>query len=110
MPEEWDVVFFDDAVEDEFKDLPKDAQTKISWIINLIRANGLEELHEPYIKHLQGKLWEIRGKSGRAIYITITGRLVVILRCFLKKTNQTPPAELELAFKRMGEVEDDEEE
>jgi phage-related protein len=65
---------------------------------------GIEEIKELYIKHIHDKLWEIRGKTGRAIYVTITGNIVVILRCFTKKTNQTPKPEIELALRRMKEL------
>jgi phage-related protein len=55
------------------------------------------------------KLWELRltGKDGiaRAIYITATGRRVVIVRIFVKKTQKTPPREIELARQRAKEVE-----
>ena len=101
MPNGWDVKFLNKNVKAEYEGLSKESRAKISWIINIIRQEGIEELQEPYIKHLQDKLWEIRGKSGRAIYITITGKLVVILRCYTKKTNQMPQPEIELALRRM---------
>ena len=85
MSNEWDVKFLNENVQTEYEGLSKGSRAKISWIINIIRQEGIEELQEPYIKHLQDKLWEIRGKSGRAMYITATGRLVIILRCFEKR-------------------------
>jgi phage-related protein len=44
-----------------------------------------------------------RGKDGigRELYCTAKGRRVVILRCFVKKTNKTPRQELEIAEERM---------
>ena len=46
------------------------------------------------------------GRDGiaRAIYVTATGRRVVILRVFVKKTQKTPAHELELARQRAKEV------
>lgn len=39
----------------------------------MIRDNGLPALREPYVKHLAGKLWEMRlkGRDGiaRSIYV-----------------------------------------
>jgi phage-related protein len=65
-------------------------------------------MHEPYVKHLQGKLWEmrLRGQDGiaRALYVTAKGRRVVVLRVFTKKTPKTPPSEIKLALKRAKEV------
>jgi phage-related protein len=46
------------------------------------------------------------GRDGisRAIYVTATGRRVVILHDFIKKTQKTPPRELEIARQRAKEV------
>ena len=60
------------------------------------------------VKHLEGRLWELRmtGRDGisRAIYVTATGRRVVIVRVFIKKTQKTPLHELELARQRTKDV------
>jgi len=104
MSDRWDVKFLNKKVEAEYEDLSKESRVKISWIINIIMQEGIEDLKEPYIKHIHEKLWEIRGKTGRAIFVTIKGKLLVILRCFTKKTNQTPQPEIELALSRMKEL------
>jgi phage-related protein len=46
------------------------------------------------------------GRDGiaRAIYVTATGRRVVVVRVFIKKTQKTPKHELELARRRALEV------
>ncbi len=46
------------------------------------------------------------GRDGiaRAFYVTTTGRRVVVLRAFRKKTQKTPRSEIELALKREKEV------
>jgi phage-related protein len=46
------------------------------------------------------------GRDGiaRAIYVTASGRRVVVLRVFVKKTEKTPPRELEIARQRAKEV------
>jgi phage-related protein len=48
----------------------------------------------------------VTGRDGisRAIYVTATGRRVVILRVFIKKTAKTPPRELEIARLRVKEM------
>ena len=60
------------------------------------------------VKHLDGKLWELRmtGRDGisRAIYVTASVQRVVILRAFVKKTQQTPKRELDIARQRAKEV------
>jgi phage-related protein len=68
----------------------------------------LEQVHEPYIKRIEDRLWEmrLRGRDGiaRALYVTASGRRVVILRVFVKKTQKTPRREIELARQSANEV------
>lgn len=46
------------------------------------------------------------GRDGiaRAVYVTATGKRVVIVRVFRKKTQKTPRDEIELALRRAKEV------
>jgi len=112
MQSVWTVEFLDDAVEAEFLSIPKDLQARLVRITDLIESHGLENLGMPYVRHLQDKLWEIRGKGNsegnsgiaRALYVTVVGRRVVILRVFVKKTQKTPPGEVALALSRMKEI------
>jgi phage-related protein len=69
----------------------------------LVQAVGLERVHEPYIKHLEGRIWEmrLRGRDGIARAL---GRRVVILRVFSEKTQKTPRRGIELARQRAKEV------
>jgi len=46
-----------------------------------------------------------RDRIARALYLTASGRRVVILRVFIKKTQKTPRREIELARRRAQEVE-----
>lgn len=59
---------------------------------------------EPQVKHLDGRLWEMRlkGRSGisRALYVVATGKRIVIMRAFIKKTQKTPRHEIDLALSR----------
>ena len=100
----WTVTYLDATVEREIAELPGDMQAKLRRIADMIEQLGLSAMREPYIKHLQGKLWEMRltGRDGisRAIYVTMSGQRVVIVRAFRKKTQKTPRSEIELALKR----------
>ena len=104
----WAVSNLDMIVEREVAELPKDIQAKLRRIADMIEQLGLSAMREPYIKHLQGKLWEMRmtGRDGiaRAIYVTASGKRVVIVRAFIKKTQKTPRSEIELALKRAEQV------
>jgi phage-related protein len=77
-------------------------------IVELIQSHGLERVREPYVKHLEGPLWEMRmkGKSGiaRAIYVTAIGKRIVIVHVFTKKTQKTPRREIITALKLVKEI------
>ena len=107
----WVVENLNDVVDAEFAALPKDIQAKFLHLAELIEDVGLTALHEPYVKHLQGKLWELRvkGKSGlgRGVYCTVFGRRVVVLRYFRKQSGKTPRKEITIALERMHTLGDE---
>lgn len=104
----WSVEFLDAAVRTEMDAIPMDMRAHFLRIAELIANHGLERVREPYVKHIEGQLWEIRmkGKAGvaRALYVTATGRRVVVVRVFTKKTQKTPRKEIKIALKRAKEV------
>src|SRR5580658_2460511 len=104
----WVVETLDAVVTAELNALPDDMLAKLRRIGELIQAHGLERMREPHVKHIEGRLWEIRltGRDGiaRAFYVTACGKRVVIVRVFVKKTQKAPRREIELAHKRAKEV------
>ena len=48
----------------------------------------------------------MKGRDGiaRAIYVTVAGKRVVVVRVFRKKTQKTPRSELQLAHNRAEKV------
>jgi phage-related protein len=105
---EWQVEVLNETVASELEALPKDMRAKYLRITELIRRAGLHDIGLPYVKHIEGKLWEMRlsGRDGiaRALYITAIGRRIVVLRAFVKKTQTTPRSEIELALRRAKEI------
>ncbi|HEY7036450.1 MAG TPA: type II toxin-antitoxin system RelE/ParE family toxin [Thermomicrobiales bacterium] len=105
---DWTVELWGDEVKEELEALPADIRASFLRISRLIETAGLPNVHEPYVKHLEGPLWEmrLRGRDGiaRTAYVTATGRRVVVVRVFTKKTQKTPRREIELALKRGQEV------
>lgn len=83
-------------------------QARFLRLAERIVSAGLNSLSEPNVRHLEGKLWELRltGRDGiaRALYVTAIGRRLIIVRAFVKKTQKTPRAEIELALQRTKEI------
>ena len=104
----WKVVTLNAVVTAELAALPDDMLARLRRISELIQIHGVERMREPHVKHLEGRLWEIRmiGRDGiaRALYVTASGKRVVIVRAFAKKTRKTPRREIKLALQRAKEV------
>ncbi|MFL6690517.1 MAG: type II toxin-antitoxin system RelE/ParE family toxin [Alphaproteobacteria bacterium] len=96
------------AAEAEVDALPRDMRARLIRFGDMIQAQGIGIMREPYAKHLSGKLWELRltGRDGiaRSIYVTASGQRVIVLRTFVKKTQKTPPRELRIAMTRLKEI------
>ncbi len=104
----WTVETLNAVVDEELAELPADMRARFVHISRLIEEFGLERVREPHIKHLRGPLWEMRmkGRDGisRALYVAAVGWRVVVVRVFIKKTQQTPNREIELALRRAREI------
>lgn len=104
----WTVLALNHLVEDEIEKLPVDMRARLARISNLIEQHGFEVLPRDTVKHLEDKLWELRvaGRDGisRAIYVTASGKRVIIVRAFVKKTQRTPGNELKIARQRAKEI------
>lgn len=89
----WAVETLNGVVDAELEALPEDMRVRFVHG-RLIEEFGLERVREPHVKHVRGPLWEMRmkGKAGisRALYVTAPGRRVVVVRVFVKKTQQIP--------------------
>jgi phage-related protein len=99
---------YHEAAADELAGQPADIRAKLDYIVELVRAFGLERLSPKYALHLQDEIWEFRlkGKDGiaRALYVTAQGKRIVVVRVFTKKTQKTPRNEIKVALKRAKEV------
>jgi phage-related protein len=104
----WTVETLNDTVDAELEALSADLRARFVRIAQLVEAVGLPHVGAPHVKHISGAIWEIRlkGKSGiaRALYVAVNPQRVVVLRVFVKKTQRTPPRELQLARKRAKEL------
>ncbi len=82
-----------------------DAKTaaKVLGLMDVLEMYG-NELREPYSKHLDDGIFELRCKRGRLstriLYFFFFRERIVMTNGFVKKTPKTPPEELLLAKKR----------
>lgn len=83
---------------DDRKIVGKDiAKVEFGWPIGM-----------PYCRSMGGGLWEVRsdisnGRIARVLFCMEDG-VMVLLHGFIKKTQKTPTADLELARKRMKDL------
>ena len=57
---QWSFIFVNAEAKAELDALPRDARASFERIVGLVQAMGLERVHEPYIKHIEGPIWEMR--------------------------------------------------
>ena len=104
----WMVQTLDARVDREIEDLPDGLRARLVRLLELVALKGPQALHEPHARHLDGALWELRAKApegiARGIYVAVTGRRVVVLHVFVKKTEKTPRRALAIAAERLKEV------
>ena len=77
-------------------------QAKIFKNLELLEIRG-NELREPFSKHIEDGIFEIRNKVGnditRIFYFFVIGQKIILTNGFIKKTQKTPKAEIALAKK-----------
>ena len=70
--------------------------TKIIAYIDQLSQKGLS-LGQPYIKHLDEEIWELRPLRNRILFATWCNNKFILLSIFMKQTQKTPQREIEKA-------------
>ena len=78
---------------------------KIRDYIKLLAERGMQT-GEPYIKHLDGEIWELRPLRDRILFATWDneGKGFVLLHIFMKQTKKAPNREIEIAKLRLENI------
>ena len=80
--------------------LPMKMRAKITRTIAMLETVGTD-LREPHSKHLDDGIFELRAKVGsnitRVLFFFVVGRRIILTHGFVKKTDKTPPAEINKA-------------
>lgn len=75
-------------------------QAKVFKYIRFLKENE-GKLDEPYSRHIEGKIRELRvdfhRNRHRIFYFTFVGKKIILLHAFLKKTKKTPQNEINQA-------------
>lgn len=77
----------------------KDNKIKFNKIVAYIRMLKLYGLSigEPYIKHIEDELWELRPIKDRILFVYWNNNKFILLSVFSKQTQKTPVREIEKA-------------
>ena len=84
----------------------KDARIKLNKIrdyIKVLSEYGTLAGH-PYVKHLEGVLWELRPLQDRIIFAILNDGKYILLHHFMKQTKKTPRREILLAMQRLNDL------
>ncbi len=104
----FDVIFFEGEngekpVEIFLDSLDNKMRAKLLGLLVILSEKG-NNLREPYSKHLQDGIFEIRCKFGnnitRVLYFFYYNQRIILTNGFVKKTQKTPKSEIDLAIKR----------
>ena len=90
--------------------LPAGLLARYLRLTDLMQTFG-PNLGMPHTRSLGDGLFELRVRAkegiGRVFYCTEIGRKIVMLHCFIKKTQKIPVKELRIARQRMRRVKHD---
>lgn len=84
----------------------KDSRVKLNKIndyIEILSQYGTQA-GEPYLKHLDGEIWELRPLRDRILFVAWDGDGFILLHHFMKKTQKTPAREIEKAKRELADI------
>jgi phage-related protein len=88
--------------------LPAELKARFLRVAELLENFGPQKVGLPHVRPLESKLWEMRmsGKEGiaRAVYVAASGKRLIVLHVFVKKTQKTPRPAIETALARLKEL------
>ena len=104
---EYEIRYYSDEVEEQILSLPDTLAARYVVLTRRMAAVGAN-LGTPHTDSFGEGLFELRLKGAegiaRVFFCTLIGRKIMMLHSFVKKTQKTPPREIEVARKRMKEV------
>jgi len=103
----YSIHYYSATVQNDLLSMPATLQARYIGLTDRMKTVGAN-LGEPHTKAMGVGLFELRlmGAEGiaRVMYCTLSGKRIVMLHGFIKKTQKTPRTELETALRRMKEI------
>ena len=103
----WHIEYYSERVEKAVLKLPAGLLARYIRLTDLMLEFG-PDLGMPHTRAMREGLFELRLKSkegiARAFYCTLIEEQIVVLHVFVKKSQETPKKELDIARKRLKEV------
>ena len=94
-----------DYIQELAAKLDKDSRIKLNKIYEYIKylsEAGLQA-REPYVKHLEGDIWEFGPIRDRILFAAWDGKRFILLHRFVKKTQKTPQREIDQAKRNLAD-------
>jgi phage-related protein len=111
----YEIVFYKDKndkqpvleyIESLARNVGKDGRIKFNKIqeyLQVLREYGTQA-GEPYIKHLDGEIWELRPIRDRIFFAAYSENRFILLHHFMKKTQKTPTREIKQAKRELDDI------
>lgn len=84
----------------------KDSRINLNKIRDYIKTLSIygTQAGEPYIKHIDGEIWELRPLRNRILFVCWINGGYVLLHQFMKTTQKTPTREIEKAKRELADL------
>ncbi len=103
----WQINYYNARVQRDVWAMPSGILADYLRLTEAMTIYGAD-LRMPHSRAMGGGLFELRPKGpegiGRVFYCTQVGKTIVVLHSFVKKTQETPDAEMRVARKRLKDV------
>lgn len=106
----WNIIYYKKnnkiPVKDFIDSQPTKVKAKILRNLQLLSEFG-PNIGWPLISNIGDNLWELRttfqGNQYRILFSLVSGKIVLLVHGFTKKTQKIPRSDLDLAYKRLRE-------
>lgn len=103
----WSIEYYNQTIQNWIEDMPVGLRAAYARLTELLTDFGID-LRMPHSRAMGSGLFELRLKAregiARVFYCTLIGKRIVMLHGFIKKTQETPHKELNIATRRMKEI------